>query len=151
MKVLATFLVMFAATAFAGNDDMVPLNRVLNGMPEPSYQYARCAAFYLANVEWAGQALSEAVFETSKTSMSDLLIVATLVRSQKADEKIDHLAATVNLDARQIADFYLKNYRQSYALRGTAWEANALWESDAETCRKIAEVAHAYVNQTGQK
>jgi hypothetical protein len=120
---------------------MVPLATIMAGQPEQSYQYVRCAAFYLANVEWAGQALSEEVFESSKKSVENLLLIATLTRVADSADGIEQIVETVNLDMRQIADFYLDNYRESYALRGTAWEANSVWEGDAVTCQQIAEAA----------
>ncbi|WP_393933514.1 hypothetical protein [Yoonia sp. R2-816] len=137
------------ASVGAADSDMVPLATILADQPEQSYQYVRCAAFYLANVEWAGQAISEEVFESSKKSLEDLLLIATLVRSADSADGVEHIAETVNLDTRQIADFYLENYRESYALRGTAWEANAVWEGDAATCQPIAEAASQIAKELG--
>jgi len=95
----------------------------------------------LANVEWAGQALDEAAFNDSKSVISALLLVATLQRSEKMGGDVEHLAATVNADTRAVADLYAEDYRQSYATRGTAWDGNPLWESDASTCKPIGELA----------
>jgi len=143
-------LLCIASTASFAESDMMPLDRILERQPEKSYQYVRCAAFYLANVEWAGQALSEEVFESSKRSVENLLLIATLVRSADSADGVEHIAETVNLDTRQIADFYLANYRDNYALRGTAWEANEVWEGDAGTCRPIAEAASQIAVELGE-
>lgn len=150
MKELAASLLCIVSTASFADSDMVPLDRILVGQPEKSYQYVRCAAFYLANVEWAGQALSKDTFESSKRSVEDLLLIATLVRSADSLDGVEHVAETVNLDTRQIADFYLENYRDSYALRGTAWESNEVWEGDASTCRPIAEAANQIATELGE-
>ncbi|MDJ0992947.1 MAG: hypothetical protein QNI90_05190 [Dinoroseobacter sp.] len=133
--------------------EMASLESIKRGDPEQSYQYARCAAFYLANVEWAGQTIGEEVFEASKKSVEDLLLIATMVRLSNSDGNrgTAHVAETVNLDTREIADLYLENYRRSYALRGTAWEANPIWESDAETCKPVAEAASQIANELGDQ
>ena len=118
------------------------LDQLIGRDIEPSYPLVRCAAFYLANIEWAGQALDEDVFEESKTLMGDLLLASVLVRSKRAgaeSEGLEHLAQTANADTRQIADLYLENYRRNYAATGTAWQGNTVWESDAVTCRELAE------------
>jgi hypothetical protein len=128
-------------TPVAAAVELTPLKALLDGQPEETYRHVRCAAFYLANIEWGGQALNEAAFEESKSAVSALLLVATLERASKVDGSIEHWAQTVNADVRAIADLYATNYRQSYATRGSAWAGNTLWNSDAETCKPIAEVA----------
>jgi hypothetical protein len=101
----------------------------------------------LANIEWAGQALSEDVFEDSKSAISALLLVATLQRSAKTNGSLEDLAKTVNADTRAIADVYLVNYRQNYAVTGRAWDGNPLWESDAAECRPISDVALMLIDE----
>ena len=83
------------------------------------------------------------MFEESKSVISALLSVAALQRASKVDANVTILAVTVNADARAIADFYQVNYRQSYAIKGRAWDGNPLWESDAETCQPIGVLALA--------
>jgi hypothetical protein len=141
VRVFVVGLLSLFAVSTASADDLAPLEQLLNGQPEESYQHVRCAGFYLANIEWGGQALSESMFEESKAVISALLLVATLQRASKMDGDIESLALTVNADARAIADLYAINYRQSYAVRGAAWDGNPLWESDAGTCKPIGEVA----------
>jgi hypothetical protein len=128
------------ATPTVASEGLTPLSELLSTQPEASYQFARCAAFHLANIEWAGQALSEEYFEEAKSGISALLLVASIQRAGN-DGDVEHHASMVNVDTRNIADFYLASFRESYALRGKAWEGNALWESDAETCKPIMELA----------
>ena len=141
MKAVIVGLTLLLCATAATADDLVPLEQLLGGQPEESYQQVRCAGFYLANIEWGGQALSETMFEESKAVISALLLVATLQRASNVEGDMESLALTVNADARAIADLYAVNYRQSYAARGAAWAGNPLWESDAGTCQPIGEVA----------
>lgn len=141
MRTFLVGLTLAISASMAAADELVPLEQLLGGEPEDSYQHVRCAAFYLANIEWGGQALSEAMFEESKAVLGALLLVATLQRASKVDGDVESLAVTVNADARAIANLYEINCRQSYAVRGAAWDGNPLWESDAETCKPIGEVA----------
>ena len=150
MRISAPLLVAMIAATAATAEEMETLETVLSGQPEASYQHVRCAAFYLADIEWGGQALDERTFNDSKSVISALMLVATLQRSAKMGGEVEHLATTVNADTRAVADLYLGGYRQSYAMRGTAWEGNPLWESDAQTCAPIGEVALSAVAQLEQ-
>ena len=148
----ASFAVL-ASLSTQATAEMATLDSVKSGEPEQSYEYVRCAAFYAANIEWAGQALTEQVFESSKKSIKDLMLIATLIRLSKTNGEaaVEHQSETVNLDTREIANLYIENYRRSYAIRGTAWEANPLWESDAQTCKPIAEAASQVAAELGDQ
>ena len=147
MKRQIASTILFCLAAPAGADSLVPLRALLSEPIEESYQNVRCAGFFLANIEWAGQALSEDVFEDSKSAISALLLVATLQRSAKTNGSLEDLAKTVNADTRAIADVYLVNYRQNYAVTGRAWDGNPLWESDAAECRPISDVALMLIDE----
>ena len=143
---IASAFLFFITTPAAG-ETMVPLRTLLAEPIEESYQHVRCAGFLLANIEWAGQALSEDVFDDTKSAISALLLVATLQRSSKTSGSLEELAQSVNADTRAIADLYLLNYRQNYATTGRAWDGNPLWESDAAECRPISEVALLLIDE----
>jgi hypothetical protein len=136
---VGTALLISATSAAA--DDLVPLEQLLKGQPDESYQHVRCAAFYLANIEWAGQAISQTLFDETRAAISALFLVAALQRATKTEGDVQSSVISVNADARAITELYEINYRQSYAVRGAAWDGNPLWESDAETCRPIGEAA----------
>ena len=127
--------------SYVNAEEMDSLESVLLGQPEESYQHVRCAALYLENVEWGGQALDEATYNDTRAVILALMLVATRERSKRMDSDLAHLATIVNADVREIANLYAENYRQSYAQRGAAWDGNPIWESDAATCKPIGELA----------
>lgn len=126
--------------------ELKPLNETLSTQTEKSYEYLRCAAFYTANLEWAGTQLSEEVYSTTRQLASSLLTVAILVRSSTNDADFTIISAAVLKDTRAVADLYLEQFRGAYAQKGNAWSGNQLWESDATYCKPVGAAASELVS-----
>ncbi|NSX56422.1 hypothetical protein [Parasulfitobacter algicola] len=136
-------IISFGFTAVVAQD-IQPLSKMNSSKYEETYPLVRCAGFYLANVEWSGQIIEEPIFQELQLTIRTLVAVAALQRNSRANSSLEHQINTAEMDMRTIADIYLSNYRQSYALTGSAWSENPIWNGDAATCKNIAETAFAY-------
>ena len=141
MRLVLGLLIGVLASSSAHAEEMVPLDSIMQGNPEESYKFIRCAAFYKANADWAGEAVDQADVDQQMKAVVALLVVGTDIRSKKTGENFESVFEVVQQDATAMLQLYGENYRQSYALRGAAWDGNPLWESDAATCKILGEVA----------
>ncbi|MGS4947020.1 hypothetical protein ACVDG3_16210 [Meridianimarinicoccus sp. RP-17] len=129
-------------TAIAA-DGLRPLEETVTESTESSYALVRCAAFYTSALEWAGTALKQDDYDRTKKSVDSLLLVASVMRSANSADVLQDVAEVVLIDARKIADIYIENLRDNYAVTGNAWEGNLVYEADGAYCLPIAQTAIA--------
>jgi hypothetical protein len=132
-----------ASPAYA--EEFRPLVQMLKEEPEPSYAFVRCAAFYSASANWARTSLDASEVKALETAVQTLVSTAVYRRMSERDtwtkEEVNIEIMSAQADVIAISDLYMTDFRQSYAIRGTAWEGNPIWESDGVTCKYIAEFA----------
>lgn len=143
MRSVATIVLVFScgvqsSAVFA--QTFAPLATILNSDYEASYPFVRCAAFYQANLEWAGKdRIGVERFEQANEAIKTLLAVSALVRSEQIGGGSASITDSVYVDTRKIADLYIERYRNNYAATGQAWASDEVWKSDLKTCKTLTE------------
>ncbi|WP_092081796.1 hypothetical protein [Poseidonocella sedimentorum] len=130
-----------AASGGSAQSELRPLDDILSGNPETSYAYTRCAAFYSSILQWAGSGMGQEEYDGYKEYGDALYYVSIAIRESQSAKNLAQIGRSVDADVQKITDLYERNYQRSYASSGDAWTGNSLWESDAETCKPIAEIA----------
>ena len=116
--------------------ELAPLSEILDGDFERSYPFVRCAAFYQASIEWAGtEQFDEVPLESTKTAISDLVLMSSLVRVEKTKADPEQLFEQSLRDVRNVADKYRARFEDNYASSGQAWMSDPVWECDNQLCQ----------------
>ncbi len=129
------------------SSELLALKDTVNEDTEMSYQYVRCASFYNATMAWAGQQLDNETRESMETAVSSLLQTTVFVRTSTNPDGVETISEIVLEEANMISELYLDQFRRNYAVEGTAWDGNEIWENDLKFCQPVAQAANALVSE----
>ena len=143
MRWIPAFLIALGVTVTpASAEPLTPLLQVMEGDPEITYPFLRCAGFYQASTEWTGKdRAGPDIVAAIDQNIKNLLYVSILLRLKKSGGNPNEVSRVVLRDTRNIANLYLRRFENNYAETGHAWGKDELWLSDMEACKIVAERA----------
>ena len=140
-------LALMFMTTLGTAQEMRPLDELLD-TSAPPYPATRCAGWYQALMEWGGKKrLGDESWAAMDTGRQSLIFFATAQFNQTSGNTFEADIELVVRDVRNVADLYLARLERNYASSGEAFAQDETIKGDMLICRRLAEMAVAYVSE----
>lgn len=140
---VALALIIFAAPAAA---EMTPLSDILSrphNSVEVGYPWIRCAALYTGLERYAGINLGPDLIESSRRAAEQSLILAAMLRVEKAEER-----GFGELDIQKQVDYaiaemepimlqYVDRFRANFSAQGSFMDGDEMSMGDYRLCAEL--------------
>lgn len=139
MRLVLSLIAIAALPANATAQSLRPLPELADNAAN-AYPPARCAGFYQAFMEWAGQErLGQETWQSTDIARQNaILLSAMIAQRESGGELVDQVENTVR-DVRNIADLYRDRFEQNYAVSGEILGSDPLILADLEYCAELAD------------
>lgn len=145
---VAVAATMFAAPAPAAAE-MTPLSEILARPPdriEVGYPWIRCAALYTGLERYAGVNLGPDLLESSRQAAEQSLILAAMLRVQKAEERgfgepdVQKQVDYAITEMEPIMLEYVDRFRANFAAQGSFMDGDQMSMQDYSLCAEMRSV-----------